>query len=382
MAALPDAVWSAYRAAARAGDPRHGHGEAVSARRCWHCSVDDVGLDGWAVVEGTAERRVCLDCVRAFLGDGLPYVRVAAAYRGRAGSPRRALGEVYQGLVTFKEGRPGWAELAPWLARGLAASVRRVVSETPSRGARWVVVPVPSFRGRRPHVRVLTALAGLELPAGFAVRLDLLVKRVDMVQKGLTRWERRRESAGAYAVSRWRGRGVRGASVIVTDDFVTTGVTMAECARVLRAAGAAAVYGAAVVRVVLAPGERLVWDGRRHVRVQLRELDARGRIVVGEGSGGAGGGGGVLWVRFACGAACAVVHMAGPLPLPVFDRLSVHRWECQCGAAHDVRLRREWLGGGRECVAVTVAGRGAPELLVAFAPRSWAGGGAAQRLEQ
>lgn len=366
-AALPSEVRAAYRTAGQTGDARV-RGEWLLARRCWRCCIDDVGLDSWAVASGGPDRLVCADCVRAVLGDGLPFERVVAAHRGRAGSPRRALGEVYQSLVVFKERREGWAGLAPWLAHALAASVREVYvagrSEARgwSGGGRWVVAPVPSYRGRRPHVRILTALAAMELPMAIEVRLDLLVKQVDMVQKGLTRAERRRESAGAYVVPSG-ARGVRGARVIVTDDFFTTGATATECARVLRAAGAAAVYGATVVRVVLAPGERVVpfaigsKDGMRQVRVQLRELDGRGRVPVESGVG-------VLWVRFACSAVCVVMLMAGPFPIPSFDHLGVHRWVCQCGAGHVVRVRREWLGGSQQCLAVLVGARRSAELLV------------------
>jgi predicted amidophosphoribosyltransferase len=294
---------------------------------------------------------------------------VVAVHRGRAGSPRRSLGEIYHALVAFKERQDGWVGLAPPLARALATSIRQVVATAPpapagsAGGGRWLVVPVPSFQDRRPHIRILTALAATELPPEVSVRLDLLVKRTDFVQKGMSRADRWRTSANAYVIrARW-GRthaAVRGARVILTDDFFTTGATLAECARVLRSAGAAAVYGAAVVRVLLAPGERLLPFRARQARVQLREVDARGRAPIAVGDG-------VLWVRFACALPCAAVHMAGPYPLPGLNRLSAHRWLCRCGAAHVVRLRREWLGGTRECVAVILAGRQPPEILVGVA---------------
>ena len=51
-------------------------GEELSARRCWYCSIDDVGLDGWVCARG---RFACGECARAVLGDGLPFERVVAA---------------------------------------------------------------------------------------------------------------------------------------------------------------------------------------------------------------------------------------------------------------------------------------------------------------
>jgi predicted amidophosphoribosyltransferase len=347
-------------------DPLLARGELISARRCWYCSIDDVGLDTWVVA---GDRLACGDCASALLGRGLPYVRVMALHRGRAGSPRRSLGEIYHALVAFKERHDGWEGLAAPLAHMLATSIRQVMTTAAlpaaesRRGGPWVVAPVPSFQALRPHVRILTALAAAELPYEAAPTLDLLVKRVDFVQKGMSRADRWRASADAYVLRRRWGRSrseVRGARVIVTDDFFTTGATLAECAWVVRSAGAAAVYGAAVVRVILAPGERLLPLRGRQARVQLREVDARGRAPIAAGDG-------VLWLRFACVLPCAAVHTAGPIPVPGLDRLAVHRWLCQCGVAHVIRLRREWLGGTKECVAVMLGTRRPAEILVGVA---------------
>ena len=65
-------------------------------------------------------------------------------------------------------------------------------------------------------------------------------------QTELTAGERRANVAGAFAAS----PRVAGAHVIVIDDILTTGATVAECARTLRAAGARTVGVLAVARVL------------------------------------------------------------------------------------------------------------------------------------
>ncbi len=333
-----------------------GFGEPLGGRRCHLCCTDDVAHDGWV---GVGTRFVCPDCSRAALGGALPYGRCVAAYHGRAGSPRRALGEAYRAVVAFKERRAQWTSLAVPLARALAASVLEVMRVTPLRDGRAfrpLLVPVPSFENRRPHVHMLASLASIKLPH-VILRLGALEKTRDFAQKGLSRTARLQESDGAYVVRGALCAGIIGRRIIVADDLMTTGATLEACARVLLAAGAEAVDGATVVRVIRAPPERVVALGSRQVRLQLRELDARGRVPVEPESG-------VLWVVFACSPRCPVSALAGPYPLPTFDAVSYHRWLCRCGRSHLIRIRREWRGALRESVAVGVGERRPGELLV------------------
>jgi predicted amidophosphoribosyltransferase len=350
------AAWEIAARAARGGAEggfRREFGERIAQRRCLVCATDDVALDGWSATSGGV---VCADCSHAVLADGLAYGRIAAAYRGRAGSPRRGLGEVYQAIVSFKERRDSWLSHAEPLARALAESIADVRSSAAHAATRFLLVSVPSYRDRRPHVQLLTALAAVRL-SDLPVCLGALQKIRDFTQKGLAHDDRRAESAGAYSVRRrWRAR-VRGCHVIVADDLFTTGTTLDVCARALLDAGAVAVDGAVIVRAIRAPPERMLTLGARQVRVLLRELDARGRTPVTPEPG-------TFWVQFPCSARCPVIGVAGPYPLPTLDAASYFRWMCRCGASHVIRAQREWRTAARECVAVGVGERRPVELLV------------------
>ena len=83
-----------------------------------------------------------------------------------------------------------------------------------------------------------------------AKRLDLPCERLLVKQRHtrpqsgiISPAKRRANAAGAYApINPQRGQGKR---VLLVDDIVTTGATLASCAGVLAEAGCAAVYGAA-----------------------------------------------------------------------------------------------------------------------------------------
>ena len=75
-------------------------------------------------------------------------------------------------------------------------------------------------------------------------------------QAGLPAARRHANVRGSFALTRWRGwparRHLRSATVVLVDDVMTTGATMAECARVLRAAGVKSVRVLTVARAVAA----------------------------------------------------------------------------------------------------------------------------------
>jgi ComF family protein len=116
-----------------------------------------------------------------------------------------------------------------------------------------LVVPVPGTLGRRmtrgfdsAALVARAAARALGLPSRETLRLT----RVPRPQKGLTAVQRRENLRGAF----WAAKGeVNGRCLLLVDDVMTTGTTLREAARVLRAAGAT-VYAASVA---MTPERRL-----------------------------------------------------------------------------------------------------------------------------
>jgi predicted amidophosphoribosyltransferase len=177
---------------------------------------------------------------------GLPPPWTVAAYA----DPCRAL------LLAYKErGAVGLrAALAVPLAVSIRAALDGVVVPPAAVGARVLVVPAPSA-GRAVRARgddvvlVMTRLAAaVARRAGAEVRVVPALRHGRTVadSAGMTAAGRAANLAEAFVVRREARKLVAGATVILADDLITTGVTLAESARALRAAGAS-VVGAATV---------------------------------------------------------------------------------------------------------------------------------------
>ena len=118
---------------------------------------------------------------------------------------------------------------------------------------RLLVVPVPLFKRKR-HSRgfnqaeaIAKAFVSRRRAAGIELDTASLARvRETASQTGLTRHQRRANVRGAFAVTK-RER-IRDRSILVIDDVMTTGTTAAECARVLKRAGARQVFVATVAR--------------------------------------------------------------------------------------------------------------------------------------
>jgi ComF family protein len=115
------------------------------------------------------------------------------------------------------------------------------------------LVPVPLARPRereRGFNQAMLLAGHLASATGLPVRAPWLSRsRGTRPQTELTAGERRANVARAFSASPRSA----GAHVVLVDDIVTTGATVAECARALRAAGARTVGVLAVARVLAVP---------------------------------------------------------------------------------------------------------------------------------
>ncbi|MEU1191705.1 ComF family protein [Streptomyces sp. NPDC005859] len=203
---------------------------------------------------GSARTVLCPQC-RAALGGaapfrvrpvpeppGLPAVHAAARYAD----------EVRAVLLAHKE--RGALALARPLGAALAGAVRagmgevgRGEGEGPPSPAGVLLVPVPSARaavrarGHDPARRIAFAAAGELRRAGVPARVAAVLRQRRAVadQSGLDFRQRLDNLVGALTVVPGGARVLCGGPVVLVDDVVTTGASLAEAARAVRTAAAA-----------------------------------------------------------------------------------------------------------------------------------------------
>lgn len=218
---------------------------------CGEAIAQQVGLCAacWEQLEIPSEPS-CALCQRPFGSSGLeegaiclPCMKKAPRHDGIAAAT--LYNDVSRRLVlAFKHGRR--IALTPMLARLMAARL-----PTP---ADRLIVPVPLHRGRLWYRGFnQAALLGRSL-AGMGhgtLMVDALVRtKRTPVLGGLGAKARRRALAGAIRISKRRAKAVRGRSVILVDDVLTSGATSRACVAALKRAGAASVVICCFARVL------------------------------------------------------------------------------------------------------------------------------------
>ena len=194
------------------------------------------GLPLAARAGGAPDGNACATCrSRSPGGDRLAGLRSAGWYRGTLRSIIHA----------FKyEGRRSLAEPLAALMRSAAGALLSATD---------LVVPVP-LHPRRRWARGFNQARDLALHLGPPVADALRRTRHTQPQTMLIAGRRRANVRGAFELSKGgllrARRTVAGRTVVVVDDVMTTGATLDACARVLCDAGARAVFGLTVARVV------------------------------------------------------------------------------------------------------------------------------------
>ncbi len=144
-------------------------------------------------------------------------------------------------------------EYADMLGRWMARAGRLFLNKDA------LIIPVP-LHWRRLMMRRFNQSALLARPIGNLTGAQVLLRGLKRIratppQKETTSLEaRRRNVAGAFAVADKYREKIDGASIVVIDDVLTTGATVAACTRALKAAGASQVNVLVLARVVKGGG--------------------------------------------------------------------------------------------------------------------------------
>lgn len=192
------------------------------------------------------ERLLCGACRQ----DEPPFAK-AVAYGSYNGNLREMIH-----LLKYEHVKP----VAHVLGTMLAEAISGMENSLPAQ--ELIVVPVPLHKSKRrqrafnqAEAIAKAALRSLEkqragngtLPWKLNTRV-LERCRATQSQIGLTRSQRRENMRGAFTVIHQKN--IQNQTVLLVDDVVTTGTTVAECARVLCKAGASKVYVASVARTL------------------------------------------------------------------------------------------------------------------------------------
>lgn len=193
---------------------------AAPRPRCGRCALP--------VPQGVAECGRCtrtppaLDACHAAVDYGYPWSALITGYKF--------------------QGQAGWAACFASLLRALPAVQAELAQ------ARWVL-PMPlsrerlATRGFNQALELARQLAPGRCDAGLLLRL-----RDTPPQAALERGQRLSNVRHAFAVEPLRAAELRGASVVLVDDVMTSGASLAALAEVVRSAGAARVSALVLAR--------------------------------------------------------------------------------------------------------------------------------------
>lgn len=141
-------------------------------------------------------------------------------------------------------------DIAPVLAGLMLSRSRNLIREAD------VIIPLPlhpkrffrrRFNQSAEIARHLIHLAGEDETK---LGLDLLIRRRNTSSQGrMTRVQRQRNLAGAFAINRMSGVSLKGKSVLLVDDVLTTGASLSAAASCLKKAGAENIAVCVVARV-------------------------------------------------------------------------------------------------------------------------------------
>lgn len=156
-----------------------------------------------------------------------------------------AYGDVARTIILkLKHGR------RPGIAKSLAVLAAPQMRELEEA----IFAPVPLHRWRlwmRGFNQSLLIAQNLKLPTGAVVLPDLLIRtKATPMMRGLSRRERAKNVAGAFAVNQRYQAILKGRAVCLVDDVYTSGATVNACAAILKKAGASKVVALCWARVL------------------------------------------------------------------------------------------------------------------------------------
>ncbi|KAB1141897.1 ComF family protein [Streptomyces luteolifulvus] len=281
--------------------------------RGWWQDLTDLVLPAECGGCGRPRTVLCPECRDALSGaapcrvrpvpqpPGLPVVHAAARYADAV----RAVLLAHKERGALALAAPLGAALAGAVGVGVREALARAdgclrtgppETRTPGGGA-VLLVPVPSSRGavrargHDPARRIALAAAGELRRSGTPARVAAVLRQRRTVadQSGLNSRQRLDNLAGALAVAPAGARLLFGGPVVLVDDLMTTGASLAEAARAVRAARAAEAAYIGVEPLVYAAATRESTEERVQRMQRMQRMQRTQQVRRREPIGGSRG---------------------------------------------------------------------------------------------